>query len=192
MDAICEATLRCVARWGVTKTTLEDVAREAGVGRATVYRTFRGGKAHVLRAVLVREVDRFLAEVRAAVEAAPGELEDVVVAGVTTAARRLAGHEALAFLLAHEPDAVLPHVGFGRMGHLLDAAAAFADAHLAPFIADPDERTRAAQWLARVVLTYVFHPAAGADLTDEASTRRLLRTFVLPGLHAPTPQETQR
>ena len=188
-DRICDAAVACVGRWGVAKTTLEDVAREAGVGRATIYRTFRGGKGHVLGAALLRETERFLAGVRAAVEGAGDRLEDVVVAGVTTAARQLAGHEALNFLLAHEPDAVLPHVAFDRMGVLFDHVAAFADPYLAPYLPDADERRRAAEWLARVVLTYVFNPADGVDLTDEASARRLVRTFVLPGLRAATLQE---
>jgi AcrR family transcriptional regulator len=183
-NRICDAALTCVARWGVSKTTLEDVAREAGVGRATIYRTFQGGKGHVLRATLLRESERFLADVRAAVEAARPELEDVVVAGVTTAARWLAGHEALHYLLAHEPDVVLPHVAFARLGELFAHVAAFADPYLEPHLPDADDRARAAEWLSRVVLTYVFNPAPGVDLTDEASTRRLVRTFVLPGLRA--------
>ena len=182
---ICDATLRCVARWGVTKTTLEDVAREAGVGRATIYRTFQGGKGHVLRAVLTRETTRFLAEVEAAIAGADG-LEDVVVAGVTSAARQLAGHEALQYLLAHEPDVVLPHVAFQRMGDLFDVVAAFADPHLARFLPDREHRARAAEWLARVVLTYVFNPVDGVDLADPAAARHLVRTFVLPGLLAAT------
>ena len=183
---ICDAALACVARWGIAKTTLEDVAREAGVGRATIYRTFRGGKAHVLQATLLRETERFLDGIRRAVGSADPGLEDVVVAGVTTAARQLAGHDALQYLLAHEPDVVLPHVAFARMGALFDLVATFADPHLARFLPDPVHRARAAEWLARVVLTYVFNPADGVDLTDEASTRRLVRTFVLPGLLATT------
>jgi AcrR family transcriptional regulator len=189
MDAICDATLACIARWGVTKTTLEDVAREAGVGRATIYRTFQGGKGHVLEAVLTRETARFLAEVEAAIAGAD-DLEDVIVAGVTSAARQLAGHEALGYLLAHEPDVVLPHVAFQRMGDLFDVVARFADPHLARFLPDPEHRARAAEWLARVVLTYVFNPVDGVDLTDADAARRLVRTFVLPGLLAATPQET--
>ena len=189
MDAICDAALTCIARWGVTKTTLEDVAREAGVGRATIYRTFQGGKGHVLEAVLARETARFLAEVEAAIDGADG-LEDVIVAGVTSAARQLAGHEALGYLLAHEPDVVLPHVAFQRMGDLFDVVARFADPHLARFLPDPDHRARAAEWLARVVLTYVFNPVDGVDLADADAARRLVRTFVLPGLLAATPQET--
>ena len=186
---ICDAALTCIARWGVTKTTLEDVAREAGVGRATIYRTFHGGKGHVLQAVLARETTRFLDGVEAAI-AAEDDLEDVVVAGVTAAARQLAGHDALNFLLAHEPDVVLPHVAFQRMGDLFDVVARFADPHLARFLPDPEHRARAAEWLARVVLTYVFNPVDGVDLTDADATRRLVRTFVLPGLLAATPQES--
>ena len=45
---VAEALLRCVARWGLAKTTIEDLAREAGVSRATVYRLVPGGKQAVL------------------------------------------------------------------------------------------------------------------------------------------------
>ena len=54
MTRIVEATLRCIARWGIAKTTLDDVAREAGCGRATIYRAFPGGKAEVLTATQLR------------------------------------------------------------------------------------------------------------------------------------------
>src|SRR5262245_45253316 len=43
-DRILAATLRCLGKWGTVKTTLDDIAREAGCSRATVYRTFPGGK----------------------------------------------------------------------------------------------------------------------------------------------------
>lgn len=183
-ERICDATLACVARWGITKTTLEDVAREAGIGRATIYRTFRGGKAEVLRAVLAREATRFTAAVDDAIGAAGDDLEDVVVAGVVSAAGQLEGHAALRYLFAHEPDLVLPHVAFNRLGVLFDLVARYADPHLARFLPDAERRARAAEWLARVVLTYVFNPADGVDLADPKAARHLVRTFVLPGLLA--------
>ena len=62
---VLDATLRCVARWGVAKTTLDDVAREAGCSRATVYRAFPGGKEALLEALARREVSRFFAELDA-------------------------------------------------------------------------------------------------------------------------------
>ena len=37
-ERLLDAAERCFARWGPAKTTLEDIAEEAGVSRATVYR----------------------------------------------------------------------------------------------------------------------------------------------------------
>lgn len=182
-ERVCDAALVCLARWGLTKTTLEDVAREAGCGRATIYRTFEGGKAEVMAATLARELHRFEREVGAAVATAePDDLEEVVVAGVVAAARFLRSHEALHYLLRHEPDVVLPWISFHRIGVLYDAVAGFAAPLLAPFVPDPAAAARAAECLARVVLSYVVNPAAGVDLAEPASARRLLSTFVIPGL----------
>jgi AcrR family transcriptional regulator len=186
-DRVCDAALVCLARWGLTKTTLEDVAREAGCGRATIYRTFRGGKSEVMGATLARELGRLRAEVGAAIEAAgpgdgPDDLEAVVVAGVVAAARFLRGHDALHYLLRHEPDVVLPWVSFDRVGIVYDAVAAFAAPHLARFVPDPEAAARAAERLTRVVLSYSVNPAEGVDLADPASARRLLSTYVIPGL----------
>jgi AcrR family transcriptional regulator len=185
---ICDAMLACVARWGVTKTTLEDVAREAGCGRATIYRTFQGGKGQVLRAVLVREAARFESEVTAALAGSedapvdPDDLTEVLTAGVVAAARFLAGHAALDHLLAHEPDVVLPHVAFHRLAGLFALVGDFAVPHLARFVGDGEPAHRAAEWLARVVLTYVLNPSDGVDLTDPVAARHLLSTYVVPGL----------
>ena len=55
-DRVLDAALACIARVGLGKTTLDDVAREAGCARATVYRCFPG-KQDLSRAVLEREVD---------------------------------------------------------------------------------------------------------------------------------------
>src|SRR5205085_9719519 len=88
---VIDAALRCVARWGIGKTTLDDVAREAGCGRASIYRAFRGGKREVLTATLQHE----LVAAVAAIDAAVGDLdslEDVLVAGTTTAARLVKDH----------------------------------------------------------------------------------------------------
>ena len=45
-----------------------------------------------------------------------------------------------------------------------------------------DEAPRVAEWLARIVLSYTLSPAPECDVCDEESVRRLVRTFVLPGL----------
>ncbi len=55
-ERIVDGALRCIARWGLAKTTVEDVAREAGCSRATLYRAFPGGKDAILAAVAAAEL----------------------------------------------------------------------------------------------------------------------------------------
>src|SRR4029078_10561601 len=55
-----DATITCLARFGVAKTTIDDVAREAGCSRATVYRYHANRNALVLAAV-----DREIADLTA-------------------------------------------------------------------------------------------------------------------------------
>lgn len=178
---LIEASLRCVARWGVAKTTLDDVAREARCSRATVYRSFPGGKDPLFAAVVDHEVARLEQVVSEAVEAAP-DLEDAVTAAVTSLARHLAGHRAFRFLLEHEPGVVLPHLAFHELDALLARVAGVGGPLFARFVSSPQEAGRLAEWVARIVISHTCSPAAGVQLTDETSVRHLVRTFVLPGL----------
>jgi len=181
---ILDATLRCVARWGVGKTTLEDVAREAGCSRATVYRSVPGGKDGLIEAVVAHELDGFFARLGERLDAA-SSLEDALVQGMAFSSQWLANHAALQFMLAYEPETVLPHIAFRRMNDVLAVAAAFVAPYLVRWL-PADDALRAAEWGARIVLSYTSCPADDVDLADEASARRLVQTFVLPGLVTPT------
>src|SRR5690349_722057 len=91
-ERVVDALLECVARWGVAKTTVDDVARTAGLSRATVYRAFPGGKEVALQAAVRRELDRFFTEVGSVLTAAE-TLEDLLVVGASEAASFLLGHD---------------------------------------------------------------------------------------------------
>lgn len=184
-DALADAALRCIARWGFAKTTLDDVAREAGISRATLYRALPGGGKEALFAALAdRELRRLEAAVAAAVEPA-ADLEDALVAAVSAAALHLEGHAAFRFLLAHEPGLVLPHLAFRPLDALLARVRAVGGPVLERFLA-PAEAAELAEWVARIVISYTCCPAVGVRLTDDRSVRRLVRSFVLPGLLLPT------
>jgi AcrR family transcriptional regulator len=175
-----DGALRCIARQGVGKTTLDDVAREARCSRATVYRVFPGGKEAVLAAVVETEVSRFFSALAVAMGEA-GDLEDVLVAGMTEAARRIGEHDALAHLLEQEPEVVLPHLAFSQLDTVLAVSSAFA----APFLGrwlDQAEAQRTAELAARTVISYLACPAEGVDLTDPRSVRHFVGRFVLPGV----------
>ena len=41
---VLEGAYECIARRGMAKTTVDDVAAASGISRATIYRIFPGGK----------------------------------------------------------------------------------------------------------------------------------------------------
>lgn len=180
-DRILAATVVCLARYPVAKTTLDDVAQEAGCARATVYRYFPGKQALVLAAA-DREADAIVAATLAA-GADASTLEDALVAMLTTAARAISEHPALQMALQHEPELVLPHLSFeGGDALLIEAGRRFGPA-LARFL-PLDRATRLAEWCTRLLLTQLHAQAPLSDMTDDAAVRGLLRRFVLPGLPA--------
>jgi AcrR family transcriptional regulator len=179
-ERILDATLRCIGRWGLAKTTLDDVAREAGCSRATVYRAFPGGKESLVCNLVAVEASRFAAGLRREL-AAHDDLDDLLVAGITHTARWLTGHAALQFMLAHEPELILPRVAFSHMNEVLQVASAIVGPVLAPYVG-ADEAARAAEWVARLVFSYTLSPSDAVDVCDEDSVRALVRDFVLPGL----------
>jgi AcrR family transcriptional regulator len=179
---IVDGALRCLARQGVTKSTVDDIAREAGLSRATVYRTFPQGKDGILGAVVETEVARLFSSL-AVVMGEAHDLEDVLVAGIVESARRLSSHQALTYLLEYEPGLVLPHLTFARLDQILLAVGDLA----APFFGrwlEPEQASRAAEWAGRIVVAYMSDRHPTTDLTDPDETRALVRAFVLPGVLA--------
>jgi len=180
-ERILAATLVCLARFGVAKTTLDDVAQEAGCARATVYRYFAGKRALVLAAADA-EAEAIVARTVAAGERAH-TLEDALTVMMVAAAREITGHAALQLALDNEPELVLPHLCFdGGDAVLVEAGRRFAPA-LARFV--PEARAeRLAEWCARLLLTQLHTEQPVTDMTDPDAVRALLRRFVLPGIPA--------
>ncbi|MFH1689852.1 MAG: TetR/AcrR family transcriptional regulator [Candidatus Eisenbacteria bacterium] len=66
-EAILDVAAGLFARYGIRKTTVADIVREAGVARATVYKYF-SSKEDVFQAVIDREIRDMLGRVREEVE----------------------------------------------------------------------------------------------------------------------------
>lgn len=179
---VVDATLRVIARFGLAKLTLEDVAKEAGISRATLYRRF-SGKAALLEAVVASEAERLHQGIDEAL-ADVSTLPDALEASAAFGAREFAGHPALQFLLAHEPGAVLPALCFDGAERLLAAVAACLEPHLGRFLPALQAR-RTGEWLGRVVLSYgCTPPLDGQRLNPEAAVRAAVRDFVVPAVNA--------
>ena len=178
-DRILDAALACIARVGLAKTTLDDVAREAGCARATVYRCFPGRDA-LLAAALDREVH--VLTVRVIGAAARAEtLTDAIVAVILAAGEPFRSHAALGFVLAHEPEIVTAQLSFERGSALLTTAAAFAAPAFFRFV-PADRAERLAEWVARLTLSYICNPSEQVRLDDPAYVRAFVADYVLPGV----------
>ncbi len=180
---ILQATFDCVARWGLAKTTVEDAARQANLSRATIYRYFPGGREELLGAVVSWEYARFFTRLYEAIQSA-GSLEEVMERGLRFAHQAIVEHEVLQRMLETEPEVLLPHLTVEAQG-TQEVIAAFLtpylDAHaLAPGV----DRDEAAEFLARMVLSYIASPGRWT-LDDPEQVARLVRAELLAGIVPP-------
>ena len=175
---ITTGALACIARWGMAKTTLDDIAREAGCSRATIYRLFPGGKQAVLDAAGEVELARILDELSGALDRTD-TLADLLVVAISESVRAIRSHAALQYLIEHEPGAVLAHVSFDELDPLLAVATAFGTPYLVPHVG-PARAGATAEWVTRLVVSYGIEPCR--DLDDPVVARALVETFILPGL----------
>ncbi len=183
-ERVLAAVVACAGRVGVGRVTVDEVAREAGVGRASVYRWFPGGREQLVEEGVTWEVGRFLERLEEAVADAP-DLRTRLVEGIAFAHRAIAEHEVLQALLITDPGGLLPQLQ--RTAPLVVAVlrGAFAG-HVA---AEPRRRPdvdpgAAADWLARMVLSFVVEQGSW-DLDDRAEVERLVDGALLAGIVGP-------
>jgi len=173
-----EATLACIARHGLSKTTIDDIAREAGCSRATLYRYF-GSRAELVAAAVHAEASR-VASLAREVAGSAATLEDAVVGVLAVAGRELGQHPALGFVADVEPEQLLPYLTFAGGDRFLQSAAEAITPCFTRFVGDG--AARAAEWIARIGLALWLSPTAPVALWDGEALRGYVRAFVLPAI----------
>lgn len=182
-DRILAATVVCLGRYGIAKTTVDDAAREAGLARATVYRYFPDGKEQLIAESITWAVAQFFHELAVAVMDAP-DFPTLVEQALIHAHRAVAEHVVLQKVLETEPERLLPQ---------LTQSAPQVQAVLRDYLADKlrhedllpgIDPLEAGDWLARMGLSFIL--AEGRwDLTDPESVRRLVRGELLVSILQP-------
>jgi AcrR family transcriptional regulator len=179
---ILEATYACVARWGLSKTTVEDAAREAGLSRATVYRYFPGGRDELIDAVVSWQYLLFFGQLYEEVHGATS-LEEVLDRGLAFARRSLQEHEVLQTMLETEPQVLMPKLTV-ESNRTVGLIAGFLIPYLHEHgMAQGVEVHEAADFLARMILSYIASPGHW-DLGDPEQVATLVRTELLAGVVA--------
>jgi AcrR family transcriptional regulator len=107
-DVLLDAARRCVLSVGIRRTTLAEIARNAGVSRMTLYRRFPDVRS-VLAALMTREFRALLHEVSAATgdaTSARDRLVRIAVAGVVA----LDGDPLMRSVLDLDAELLLPYI----------------------------------------------------------------------------------
>lgn len=178
---LLDAAEACFQRFGIANTTVEDVAREASVSRATVYRYFPGRDA-IVSGVILRETERYLARIRPRVEA-HADLGDAVLEFVEVTVRAARRDETVGMLFTSDD-------GLDASGILRETSVALfelVEGFLAPiFDARADQlqsglaTNDAAEWVLRSVLSLLT--VSGPKRRTQAGLDRYLRAVLIPGL----------
>ncbi len=182
-DRLLDAAERCIRKNGIRRTTAGQIAEDAGISRAWLYRLFPD-KFALIGAALVRGDEEFWAQARAQIEAET-DLADQVAAAVRFSRSKRPG-ALLLELQQSEPEATAAVVGSG-IRQVLPGMAGFWRPYLerardrGEVRADIDV-ARAAEWVLRMVLSLVTVPGDVVDIESPDEVRSFLREFLVAGL----------
>lgn len=168
------AAVDCIGTFGLSKTTVEDVARAAGSSRATLYRLFPGGRDQLVREAVAWEAGRFFAALAAAVANTAG-LAHLLEEAIVFAHKSAADHEVLQKVLRSEPDLLVTPLTV-ESSRILAFLRGFLTGPLAAApLREGVGIGEAADLLGRLLLSYLQAPGRW-DLADRDSVRTLVAT----------------
>jgi len=171
-------------RMGIRRSTMEDVARRAGVSRITAYRRFATKDAlveQVVRREFRRYFDQFLIDIRPGRTAA-----DRVVLGFVSSLRAIRRNPLIGGLMTAEPELLVPSM-IGDGGGTMATVQRFVAGRLrleqqAGTIAATVDVDLVAELMTRVCCSFLITPSHVLDLDDDEQLRRLARRFLVPML----------
>jgi AcrR family transcriptional regulator len=177
-DRLIDAAEACFSRFGVSKTTLEDIASQAGVSRATVYRYFDGGRDEIILGVMLREASQFLAALQRRVQRET-DLADAIVEGVLYTIASVRKNEHLALLFAPEVAGQTTSIA-GASTALFELTTdflrpIFEQAYRQGELREGVVAEDAAEFVLRIILSLLS--VDGPRRRSDAKQRQFLRTF---------------
>ena len=182
-DRVAAAALDEFAEHGIRRTSMEDVARRAGVSRMTVFRRF-ASKQRLVEIVIAREVHRGMQELDLLWEGAE-TLEDRLVAGFEFAGRYVRGHPLFDRLLRSEPEVLLPPLTLDG-GPVLELYRSLIANRLQAEVnagrAATSDIDGVAEVIARLAISLLLTRDGTITLDDPNSVRRLVNLTLLPML----------
>jgi AcrR family transcriptional regulator len=177
---------------GVRRSTMDDVARRSGIGRATLYRRFPT-KAALNDAIVLSEVRRFF-QGSANARSLGATFEDRMVYGTVFTVTFMREHALLKKLLRTEPETILPSLTVDA-GPIVDFATDQSIAMLRSELYGTTATTPAqerhlrtvAELQTRLTLSFIVTPHTSIKLANLDEARAYVRTYLLPMMTEPCP-----
>jgi len=184
--SLLDAASRRFVAVGIAKTTMEDIAREAGAGKATLYRYFPN-KSAVVDALVARENERFTRRLTRAVaqaDTAAHKIESAFVAALDF----LRSHSMLNKSLREEPDILLPYLTL-RSGPMVQTGMRIFREVIEVGVRSGEFRPVHPEWAAetifRLVMSFFSLPPLAIRVDDPAQVREYAHGLVAGTLLAP-------
>ncbi|MFO0691538.1 MAG: TetR/AcrR family transcriptional regulator [Myxococcota bacterium] len=184
-ERLLDAAEACLARFGLAKTTAEDVARAAGLSRATVYRQF-GSRDALIAAVATREAERCAS---AAVEHLRryDDIGDWIVEGILFCLRDIPARPLLVQLGGPAEFVTASRVVLrsDRMRTLGSDVLRplFERARASGRLVDDFDLDEFSEWVLRALMSFLA--VRSAVHRDEEGLRGMLRRMLLPAILKP-------
>lgn len=180
---VLDAVKRCCERWGVEKTTIDDIARESGVSRASLYRMFPGGREVLFEAHRVYEIETFFTDLldhidryHESVDGRP-TLQGLMARTVSVAMRSLRDDEHLAVMLASEPGEVISDLTVDGLPRIIRVATTYMTPLVDSYLPRAEARALI-ELTVRLVISYFLAPSDLLDLTDEDEAAAFIQPFL--------------
>ena len=179
---ILDAALIRFSEFGVKKTTIEDIARQAGVDRVTVYRRI-GSRDDVVQAVASREVAAVLTEVDA-ISTRHDNLDDLIADIFVTVMTRWREHALVHRMLDLEPERLLEKLTTqGGPVFAMSVAAthtALCRAADAGLLDEPPDLLNRAELICRLVHSFILCPGGMINLESSTDLDEFARSYLVP------------
>ncbi len=183
-DRMLDAAASCLERFGLAKTTIEDVARAADLSRATIYREF-ANRDGLLIAVAAREAERTASDAELFLQ----QFDDVgswIVEGMLFCLREIPERPVLAQFLAPQELGAASRLML-TSDRMLSIGAEilrpmFEPARREGLLQQDLELEVVIEWVLRILMSYLAVP--GPEARSEDDLRQLLHKLLVPAVLA--------
>lgn len=181
-ERLLDAAEGCLEQFGPQKTSMEDVARAAGMSRATVYRYFENRDALLLgvasrqASALAGEAIQYLAQF--------DNISDWLVEGLLFTLREIPKRPVFSSLVSSLDASAASNLLLGSSGLIQIGVKVlhpmFGNAKEQGLLREGVDIDMLIEWLLRVLWTYLNAPSQAA--TDEDGMRRLFHMMLIPAV----------